>query len=56
MLYILGAIFAGIGITLIIGALLCVSLLIGALVNGMIVLISGSAIDAVLARRSRKAA
>ena len=56
LLYVLGGIFAGIGITLIIGALLSVSLLIGALVNGMIVLISGTAIDALLARRNRKTA
>lgn len=56
MLYVLGGIFAGIGITLILGALLTVSLLIGALVNGMIVLISGPAIDALMARRSRKTA
>ncbi len=56
LLYVLGGIFAGIGVALILGALLTVSLLIGALVNGMIVLISGTAIDALLARRSRTTA
>jgi hypothetical protein len=51
MLYWLGVLLAGIGATLIIGALTFVSALIGGLVNAMIVLMSGPVIDNVLARR-----
>jgi hypothetical protein len=48
--------FAGIGATLILGALTFVSLLIGGLVNGMIVLLSGPIIDKMIAKRKAKAA
>ena len=41
MFHVLYLIFAGIGATLILGALTFVSLLIGGLINGMIVLLSG---------------
>jgi hypothetical protein len=52
-LYIL---FAGIGATLILGALTYVSLLIGGLVNGMIVLLSGPIIDKMIEKRKAKTA
>jgi hypothetical protein len=48
--------FAGIGATLILGALTYVSLLIGGLVNGMIVLLSGPIIDKMIEKRKAKAA
>lgn len=51
MLYWLGVLLAGIGATLILGALTFVSALIGGLVNAMIVLMSGPLIDSALARR-----
>lgn len=51
MLYWLGVLLAGIGATLILGALTFVSTLIGVLVNAMIVLMCGPIIDGVLARR-----
>lgn len=47
--------FAGIGATLILGALTFVSLLIGGLVNGMIVLLSGPIIDKMIDKRKAKA-
>lgn len=50
------ALFAGIGAALILGALAFVSLLIGGLINGMLVLISGPVIDKMIARRTGKPA
>jgi hypothetical protein len=47
--------FAGIGATLILGALTFVSLLIGGLVNGMIVLLSGPIIDKMIEKRKARA-
>jgi hypothetical protein len=55
MLYWLGVLLATIGATLIIGALTFVSLLIGGLVNGMIILMCGPIIDRMLLRRERAA-
>lgn len=56
MLYWLGVMLAGIGATLILGALTFVSTLIGVLVNAMIVLMAGPAIDSVLAKRGGRVA
>ncbi|HEY7635196.1 MAG TPA: hypothetical protein VH763_06610 [Gemmatimonadales bacterium] len=53
MLYWLGVLLATIGATLIIGALLFVSALIGGLVNAMILLMCGPIIDRLLVRRER---
>ncbi|MGH7497755.1 MAG: hypothetical protein ACREL3_02770 [Gemmatimonadales bacterium] len=50
MFYWLGVLLAGIGASLILGALTFVSLLIGGIVNAMIVLMSGPLIDGALAR------
>lgn len=50
--YWIGVLLAGIGATLIIGALLFVSALIGGIVNGMIVLMCGPLIDKLLKRGS----
>jgi hypothetical protein len=50
------ALFAAIGVVLILGALTFVTLLIGGLVNGMIVLISGPVIDRLIERRKARAA
>ena len=47
----LGVLLATIGATLILGALAFVSTLVGALVNAMIVIVSGPLIDRMLARR-----
>jgi hypothetical protein len=55
MLYWLGVLLATIGASLIIGALTFVSLLIGGVVNGMIVLMCGPIIDRLQARRQRPA-
>lgn len=55
MTYWLGVLLASIGASLILGALTFVSALIGALVNAMIVLMTGPVIDSVLARRGRRA-
>jgi hypothetical protein len=55
-MYWFGVLFASIGAALILGALTFVSLLIGVLVNFMIILLSGSLIDKVLARRGRRSA
>jgi len=55
MLYWLGVLLAAIGASLIIGALTFVSLLIGGLVNGMIILMCGPIIDRMLLRRERAA-
>jgi hypothetical protein len=49
-------IFAGIGAALILGALTFVSLLIGGLINGMVVLLSGPLIDKMIEKRKRKTA
>ena len=51
MLYWLGVLLAGIGASLILGALTFVSALIGVLVNAMIVLMAGPVIDNMLAKR-----
>jgi hypothetical protein len=56
MFNILYVIFAGIGAALILGALTFVSLLIGGLVNGMIVLLAGPLIDKMIAKRQARAA
>jgi hypothetical protein len=53
--YWLGVLLATIGATLILSALAFVSTLIGALINAMIVLVSGPLIDRLLARRGRRA-
>jgi len=55
MTYWLGVLLAFIGASLILGALTFVSALIGALVNAMILLMTGPIIDNVLARRGRRA-
>ena len=55
MLHVLYILFAAIGATLILGALTYVSLLIGGLVNGMIVLLSGPIIDKMIEKRKAKA-
>lgn len=55
MFNVLYLLFAGIGATLILGALTFVSLLIGGLVNGMIVLLSGPIIDKMIDKRKAKA-
>ncbi len=49
-----GRIFAGIGATAVIGALIFVSLLIGVLVHLMIVLMAGKPIDAWFRKRGQK--
>ena len=51
MWYWIGVLLATIGATLILSALAFVSTLIGVLTNAMIVLVSGPAIDRLLARR-----
>jgi hypothetical protein len=56
MFHVLYLIFAGIGATLILGALTFVSLLIGGLINGMIVLLSGPLIDRMIEKRKAKTA
>jgi hypothetical protein len=55
-MYWFGVLFASIGAALILGALTYVSILIGALINFMIILLSGPLIDKVLARRRRRSA
>lgn len=55
MIHLLYLLFAGIGATLILGALTYVSLLIGGLVNGMIVLLSGPIIDKMIEKRKARA-
>ena len=49
-----GRIFAGIGATVVIGALTFVSLLIGVLVHLMIALMAGKPVDAWFRRRGHK--
>lgn len=56
MIHLFYVLFAGIGATLILGALTFVSLLIGGLVNGMIVLLSGPIIDKMIEKRKGRAA
>jgi hypothetical protein len=51
MLYWLGVLLATIGATLILSALAFVSTLIGALINAMIVIVSGPLIDRLIERR-----
>jgi uncharacterized membrane protein len=53
VLYIL---FAAIGATLILGALVYVNLVIGGLVQGMVVLIAGPLIDKIIEKRKAKTA
>jgi hypothetical protein len=55
VIHLLYLLFAGIGATLILGALTYVSLLIGGLVNGMIVLLSGPIIDKMIEKRKARA-
>ncbi len=55
MLHLIYILFAGIGATLILGALTFVSLLIGGLVNGMIVLLSGPIIDKMIEKWKARA-
>ena len=55
MFNILYVIFAGIGAVLILGALTFVSLLIGGLINGMIILLAGPLIDKIIEKRKAKA-
>jgi hypothetical protein len=52
----IGVLLAFIGAALILGALTYVTLLIGGLINGMIVLMCGPLIDRMVARRRRPAA
>jgi ABC-type dipeptide/oligopeptide/nickel transport system permease component len=52
--HVLELIFTAIGATLILGALTFVSLVIGGLVNGMIVLLSGPVIDEMIEKRKAK--
>jgi hypothetical protein len=56
MFDVLYALFAGIGATLILGGLTFVSLVIGGLINGMIVLLMGPMIDKFIEKRKMKAA
>ena len=49
----IGVLLAAIGATLILSALAFVSTLVGVLINGMIVLVAGPAIDRLLALRGR---
>jgi hypothetical protein len=51
MWYWIGVLLATIGATLILSALAFVSTLVGVLTNAMIVLVSGPAIDRLMARR-----
>lgn len=51
--YWIGVLLAAIGATLILSALAFVSTLVGVLINGMIVLVAGPAIDRLLALRGR---
>ena len=55
MIHLFYVLFAAIGATLILGALTFVSLLIGGLVNGMIVLLSGPIIDKMIEKRKARA-
>ncbi|MBA3498273.1 MAG: hypothetical protein H0T86_14315 [Gemmatimonadales bacterium] len=55
MMYWLGVLLATIGATLILGALVFVSTLVGVLTNAMIVLVSGPLIDRLMARGARAA-
>lgn len=48
--------FASLGAALILGALTYVSILLGILITGMIILMCGPIIDRVLARRKRRSA
>jgi len=54
-MHVLQLIFAGIGAALILGGLTFVSLVIGGLVNGMIVLLSGPIIDKMIEKRKARA-
>lgn len=55
MFHVLELIFTAIGATLILGGLTFVSLVIGGLVNGMVVLLSGPVIDKMIEKRKAKA-
>lgn len=52
-MYWLGVLLATIGATLILSALAFVSTLVGAIVNAMIVIVSGPFVERLLARRAR---
>jgi hypothetical protein len=56
MFDVLYVLFASIGAILILGALTYVTLLIGGLVNGMVVLLAGPLIDRVIEKRKAKSA
>jgi hypothetical protein len=53
-MYYFGMIMAGLGAAAIIGALTFVTLVIGGLVNGMVVLIAGPLIDGYLKKRGAR--
>ena len=54
VMYYFGMFMAGLGAAAIIGALTFVTLVIGGLVNGMVVLIAGPLIDGYLAKRGAR--
>lgn len=56
MFNVLYVLFASIGVILILGALTYVTLLIGGLINGMVVLLAGPIIDRMIEKRKAKAA
>jgi hypothetical protein len=51
---IIGIVFATLGAGMILFALTYVTLVVGGLVNGMVVLMAGPLVDKLIARRSRK--
>ena len=55
MFDVLYVLFASIGVILILGALTYVTLLIGGLVNGMVVLLAGPVIDRIIEKRKARA-
>ncbi len=56
MFDVLFVLFAAIGAALILGALTYVTLLIGGLVNGMVVLLAGPIIDRIIEKRKARTA
>ena len=55
MFDVLYVLFAAIGVILILGALTYVTLLIGGLINGMVVLLAGPLIDRIIEKRKARA-
>ena len=55
MFDVLYVLFASIGVILILGALTYVTLLIGGLINGMVVLLAGPLIDRIIEKRKARA-